>query len=261
MIEAFVERLGGCRSEREFFRVHTQAETNFTPLEIHELLDRAGGLPQPTQAWLDRITRFTRFRENPPMRFRRKEIADNIDLYGDPDFARSGKRLIIGFCGTAQRLLMPIASMLQELPSQRCDLLVLRDPTLRHFLAGIAPYADNFWSLLKSLVADLQVREYAQPLLLRYMHGRVRRPSGRHSPPRTALHLGQRVISVACPPASRGAREGSSCFDPLCDCYHEIETRLVCAYSMAHKRDREQRDALVAHHRRRTSRYARDQRA
>jgi len=145
MIGTFLDRLRACRTDREFFKVHTEAERVFTPLEIHQLLDQASALPQPTQDWLDRITRFTRFCEKPPMRYRRREIAANIDLYDDADIARSAKRLIIGFCGTAQRLLMPVASVLQLLPSQECDLLVLRDSVVRD---GIEERGEIFPTLL-----------------------------------------------------------------------------------------------------------------
>jgi hypothetical protein len=239
MIEAFVEKLGGCRLDRDFFKVHSEAERTFTPLEIHALLERASGLPQPTQAWLNRITRFTRFREGPPMRYRRNAISANIDLYSDPDAPPSGKRLIIGFCGTAQRLLMPVASMLQLLPGQECDLVVLRDPTLRHFMAGVASYADSFSGLLKSLAADLSVHEYRRL----YCYGTC---MGGFAALRAGLLLrAQRSISVSgvFPWHVRRLLEEPDkelpAFDPLCDCYRGYASPLVCAYSMSHERDRE----------------------
>jgi hypothetical protein len=240
MIEGFLDRLASCRSDRDFFRAHTEAERFLTPLEIHELLDVAGELPPETQAWLHRVTSFTRFCEAPPMRYQRSQLYPNIDLYTDPAVPRSAKRLIIGFCGTAQRLLMPIASMLQFLPSRQCDFLVLRDPTFRHFLAGIAPYADSFWALMRSLANDLGMREYVRL----YCYGTC---MGGFAALRAGILLhAARAISISGTLGWHVRRlveepdKELPAFDPLCDCYRPVETTLVCAYSISHEKDREQ---------------------
>ena len=67
--------------------------------------------------------------------------------------------LIIGFCGRAELLLLPTATILQYL-STGADLLVLRDYSKKAFTNGIAEYAGGFAATLEALRGPFDFARY-----------------------------------------------------------------------------------------------------
>ena len=142
MLDDIVNALQACRSEREFWRVHIKAENGLTPLEVAALIKFRHRLPRASQLWLEGLASLGELRRRASRSaFCRQPVAPHVDLYRDPFVAPERKQLIIGFCGAANRLMMPISCVLQYLPADACDLLLLRDPAKLHYIFGIPPYA------------------------------------------------------------------------------------------------------------------------
>ena len=246
MIGAIIRDLERCRTEREFWRIQTKAETKLTPVEINELVSKTDALPIGARPWLAHLSELLRCAGGPPQRYRRRMVSANVDHFADQPVPVSGKALVIGFSGNADRLMMPIGCVLQFLPSRRFDVVVLRDPQHAHYLNGVGDYAPSLNDLARRLIADFKPKKYAKV----YCFGTSMGGFG-------ALRCG--VLIKADRAFSVGGRyhwhirrllgeneTALSVFDPLCDCFVRSRTELVCAYSGGNEEDRLDVDRLAA---------------
>lgn len=76
------------------------------------------------------------------LRWRRTRLAPSVMLYRRRTAATGRRRLIVGFAGNHQRLMLPTHLILGGLPPTD-DLLLLADPDRRHFEAGIRGIAGS----------------------------------------------------------------------------------------------------------------------
>ena len=65
----------------------------------------------------------------------REKIKENIFLYKNSK--NENENLLIAFCGNMMRLMMPTYIFLGHIERDCCDILLLRDPTMRHYVNGI----------------------------------------------------------------------------------------------------------------------------
>jgi hypothetical protein len=238
MIEALSAELAGCRTDRDFLRVHHNAERDLTPLELSQLLSLRGALPPQSRAWLARLSALTPG-VKAPQRYARTTLHPNVTLYSDATVPKCAKRLVIAFCGLFDRLMMPLVSTLQHLPSAHFDLAVLSDESRGHYLNGIGSYANDLPSLTRRLRADLQTHEYDRVVC----YGTS---MGGFAALRCGVLLGaDRAVSVG----GRYSwdvqrlltnRDTPPCgFDLLCACVPTpAQTALISIYSGANKADR-----------------------
>jgi hypothetical protein len=236
MLDDIVHALFACRSEREFWRVHIKAENALTPLEITALIDFSHRLPRQSRLWLKGLTSLGRFDTSAPQRFCRQPIAPNIDLYRDPFVPSEQKQLIIAFCGSAHRLMMPIACVLQYLPSNGCDLVLLRDPMKMSYTLGIPPYADSLPALAFRLAAGFRGENYRRIVCYgTSMGGFVALQCGLLLKAAVAISICGRF---AWHPSRllRDRTRPVPAFDPFCVCNIATTTELVC-YHSAHAMD------------------------
>jgi acyl carrier protein len=75
----------------------------------------------------------------------------SVDRESDP--SRVGRRLVVGFAGNHQRLMLPTHLILDHLPTTD-DLLLLSDPDRRHFAAGIRGLAASLPAVCDWLAAQ-----------------------------------------------------------------------------------------------------------
>ena len=239
MIEAAIRDFALCRSERDFYRLSIQLEDYMTPAEIAALVQRAGELPWPAQGWLKWLLRTMPLAAERPQAFERTVINPDVILYRDPRVGAARKKLIVAFCGARNRLDMPLAAVLQALPSRAVDVAVLRDRSKRHFLDGIDGYASGFGGLAAAIERDLRPGKYRDV----YAYGTsmggfsaVRFALLR--PVKRAVAVGgsfpghaRRLIDEPAPPLPA--------FDPLCDCIGRgAVADIVCVYGDGCGRDR-----------------------
>ena len=231
----------------EIWRVRRVAEEKLTPGEFSRLLGAADALQPDTRAWLCRVAAFAPRVQNAPQRFRRFGLHPEIDLYRDPDAPASGKRLLVACSGNSNRLMMPIVSFLQHLPSRKLDIVLLRDRSRSHYLNGVPGYAASLPELAARLRTHLRPERYAGLLCYGTSMGGF-----------PALRLGLllragRAVSVGGRfpwHVSRLTRDDGMAlpaFDALCPCVSmESDTVMLAVYSAAHEPDRMDAERLSA---------------
>ena len=92
-------------------------------------------------------------------RWVRKRLAPTALLYRQQAAASRGRRLIVGFAGNHQRLMLPTHAILDHLPPHD-DLLLLSDPDRQHFAAGARGIADTLGGVCEWLAARLADWDY-----------------------------------------------------------------------------------------------------
>lgn len=102
----------------------------------------------------------------PAEQYGRRDIAADVTFYSRPDNPSGDKTLLIGFTGRLQRLMLPIAAILQALPARLHDVVVLRDRDHDHYESGIKDYASSLVELTERLHADLQTDRYRRVVTL-----------------------------------------------------------------------------------------------
>lgn len=225
--DAFVRRLGQCRTERELWPLQIHAETFFTPLELAALRGRAQQFPFLVAKWLATFADMAELQVAQPQPYARREIAENIHLFSD-ETSPAAKHLVLAFRGVIGRFMLPTAVVLEALPAGQCDFVLLSDPTRRHFLNGIGGYAESALELARRLSRDLRFDSY------RAVYS-VGVSAGGMSALRCAMATGARRGISVCgrfPTFARRLRNGETiaAFDPLCGCIAPPACELVCAY-------------------------------
>ena len=247
MIDGIVDAFRQCKTETDFWRVRLKAQHDLTPAEFAELRMRQKDVPIHIQAWLGQLAAIGKFSRNEPVEaFVRISLAEYINLYSNFGVARSSKRLIICFCGVGNQLMLPVPCMLQYLPSERCDVLVLRDPERQYFHLGIRGYESSFLGLLQRLSRDIRLDAYRRV----YCYG----TSGGGFP---ALRAGlllktDRAISIGGSfpwYISRLQDPGLGvipAFDAICHCAFNTSTTLLSVFGGGNERDSRQGEKLAA---------------
>jgi hypothetical protein len=239
MIQALAEQLRLCRTERDSWRVQNRAGEVLTPLEVAGLIALSHTFPPATRLWLDDLAAMGGFASAEPQRYLRETVRDDVDLYRDPAGPVTEKRLIIAFCGRADRLMLPVSCVLQFLPSRLCDVVVLRDRTGGHYLNGIPSCGSSLLDLARFLEAEFRPRDYFRA----YCYGTS---AGGFAALRSGILLrADRAISVGgqFPWHTQRLLDPSEAripaFELLCDCLSDHGTPLYCAYGMESEPDRD----------------------
>jgi len=81
----------------------------------------------------------------------RSILTENSLLYADPLGTKSEKTLVLGFCGTLMRLMLPVYHHLIHLNPLTHDLLLIRDPARNHFELGSPGLGDSIEAVAESL--------------------------------------------------------------------------------------------------------------
>jgi hypothetical protein len=235
----------GQAGRSETWRLRRMAEERLTPGEFRQLLAAAEALRPDTRAWLRRVAALAPRVETAPHGFRRFSLHPEIDVYRNPDVPASGKRLLVACSGISNRLMLPIVSFLQHLPSRRLDIVLLRDRSRSHYLNGIPGYAASLPELAARLRTQLRPERYGGLLCYGTSTGGF-----------PALRLG--LFLQASRAVSVGGRfpwhvnrltsaDGTAlpAFDPLCPCVSkESDTAMFAIYSDAHELDRREAERL-----------------
>lgn len=86
----------------------------------------------------------------------RRALTPHLDLYCGGDGDRQVRTLIVGFAGNYMRLMLPTWNILVNLDHRLYDLLLLGDPTHRHFAAGAPGLGRDLHALAQSLTVHAE---------------------------------------------------------------------------------------------------------
>ncbi len=215
-----------------------------TPLEIVSASGYRNRLSPEARKAFGGSTIVRQLKSEAPQPYARSVLASDVLLYSDGR-APGDKTLVIGFTGAAHRLMLPIATVLQNLPIERTDLVLLRESTRSHYDAGVAGYAATLPDLAGRLRRDLEPRRYRSLVTLgTSMGGFPALRAGLMMGADAAIAIGGRSIWHV-DRLSAPNRAPITAFDPLCPC-GPGETRLICVYAAKNAEDIKSADAVAA---------------
>lgn len=91
-------------------------------------------------------------------RWQRERLAPSVLLYRRHTPAAARRRLVVGFAGNHQRLMLPTHLILDHLPPHD-DLLLIADPDRRHFEAGVRGIAGSFEGVCDWIAGRIEVTD------------------------------------------------------------------------------------------------------
>ena len=101
--------------------------------------------------WIDEMDAFLHLAGKPEAEpFLRRDLRKSVTLYTDGQPA-AGKTLIVGMPGANDRLMVPMPAMLQCLPAERVDLVMVRDGTRSAYRQGLEGLADSLEAFADTL--------------------------------------------------------------------------------------------------------------
>lgn len=178
-IAAYNQLLSQCRSVNDLNRIHIAFGNTMTPsevLELEETLFVEGPYQVPTlrddRAFSDdelrRIARIWIEGERADLKnvrkplaepFLRRDIRKSVTLYHNGEGA-SGRTLLIAFAGGNHRMMMPIPTLLQNLPAKSTDVLMVRDGTRSGYTSGLDGLAPSIEELGSAIPKMLDISQY-----------------------------------------------------------------------------------------------------
>jgi hypothetical protein len=219
LIQREVQRLEGVLTPQEFLDRAAEEEAGGKADLASEMRASA------TMAFLSRQARLEPFR--------RRVLAQEAALY-EGEAASSERSLLVGFCGMADRLMLPLPMILQHLPARRWDVLLLTDSRRAHYRKGCLGFADSLPDLVRRVAALSD--GYARCVALGTSMG------GLAAVAVARLAAMERGISIGGRPPNPvlhlRSRDGAlPAFDPLCACLPSSSGRFVFTYSGGHADD------------------------
>ena len=157
VLDAYLADLARCTTVNQFNRLHILLENVLAPGEVTALIDgvRARGLtvPQPAAHWLARLDTLLRSHGRRVQPYERHALAEGATAYAGPGTTaeRAARTLVIAFTGDANRLMMPIALLLQHCPAERHEFVVLVDRQRSLYLNGVAGLGTDLPSTIARL--------------------------------------------------------------------------------------------------------------
>ena len=179
MLEHYNDLIGQCRTINDVNRVHIAFGNTITPQEallLHRTLfidglhsppashpDRMFGdaeLKASARDWVDRLREAHDLIRKPIVEpFMRRDIRKSVTLYTDGGVPEE-KTLLLTLPGANHRLMMPIASFLQNLPARSTDVVLIRDGTRSEFRGGLHGISDSLEGLAAGLPDLLGMSRY-----------------------------------------------------------------------------------------------------
>jgi hypothetical protein len=151
--------LAASRTQADIYKIRIDIMERATPPEVAMLMRTSLGAPAEFNKWLQKMWTIIA-NERPEIQpFQRNRLAPGILHYRGQS---RGRTLVVGFCGKAGLLFLPIPAILQFFKAGDCDVLVVRDAAKMSFVRGIAGYADSFPQMIERLRRDLNIAAYEE---------------------------------------------------------------------------------------------------
>lgn len=237
LMDDIVSAFGRCRRPTDFYKLRIAIENFLSPVEAAHLIALRDRLPAEAQDSIDTLARRAFSEISEPKPYERLRLGTHVYFYGHGPGEARRPDLLIAFCGSAQRLLLPIPVALQHMNADQFDVVVLTDPANRAYMMGIEGYADSFAGILRRLDADLKFAGYRSVRCFGASIGGV-----------VALRAGlaldaERAVSVVGRPirsysaAEEVPAEALAAFDGDLARHRSAATRIVCAFGADHPDD------------------------
>lgn len=229
--------LAACTTQADHYRVQLRAENTLEPAAALALNARIDTLPAESHEWVRRLADMVLRNQPVAEPYRRHDLAENACFYEGQGPAGAPRSLVVAFTGAGQRMMLPVAPVLQGLPAARCDVVVLQDPTRAAFLTGVPGYAADLPALAERLERDIPMAGYADRRCIGASSG-VPAALAFGAISGAAMALGLGGLSAAAMRLARAPRGlDRRLFRRLLDAASPSPTRMICAFGEGCQRD------------------------
>lgn len=183
ILDSYDRLIAQCITANDINRVHIAFGNTMTPAEVlylEENLFRVGrhrpgpirpdarftvdDLKKFAREWIDDTRNDLKPVGKPRVEpFLRKDIRKSVTLFHSGDRPH-GRSLLIALAGANHRFMMPVATLLQNLPAADLDVLVIRDGTRSGYTAGLEGLAPSIEELGAALPKVFDVSGYRRLL-------------------------------------------------------------------------------------------------
>ena len=156
------EVLKGCEVPADLYKVVIPLENLATPAELRELAPDVDRLPPLASEWFRRMETMMSVGLEATQPYERVEVTKDVTLFKGAGGEPGERRLLVSFCGAYpyRPLAIPTPAFLQHVPSDRFDVLALRDPAQVLFLRGIEGFGKDIAGIARRLVRAKERRGY-----------------------------------------------------------------------------------------------------
>lgn len=178
LLEAYQRSVSQARSLNSLNQINIAYGNTMTPQEVVELEEALSGsrlafgelrpdrvftdadLETVTSAWIrDALLHLKMIGKVDAEPFLRRDLRQSVTLYTDGR-SSAGKSLVIALPGNNNRLMMPVATLLQALDATNVDIVLIRDPTHSAYFHGLEGFADSRERLFDILPQYLNFEAY-----------------------------------------------------------------------------------------------------
>lgn len=127
-----------------------RADSRFTPAQLRD----------GARLWIDQLrATLADVGKSRTELFRRHELHDAVVLFS-ADRRKARRNLVLSFTGANQRLMMPIATFLQNFDCRTTDILYVRDSSRQGYRNGIPKLADDMAEIGPALLQLIDIAPY-----------------------------------------------------------------------------------------------------
>lgn len=179
MYKFYFDLIKDCKTLNQVNQVQIALSQSMTPLELvefsKELLEtdehwecfelghsalNISDVMLNAKKWISSAKLFADLQEGKiAQSFVRRILTPSTLHYSNGD-SRTGKTLLICFCGNAQTMMIPTPSFLQHISAAVADVVLLQDMTRDGFRAGLDEFGQSLFEVIKKLPSLLNIDTY-----------------------------------------------------------------------------------------------------
>ena len=143
----------------DYFKEHIEFENTASPYEAINFIRNERNKNYFSQFFLDKTEKLILDASEKIRLFVRHKISTNVFFYNSDNI---NKKILICFCGNANRVMMPVAVFLQYIDEKIYDVLVLMDPSKLCYHSGIPDFGFTLKESVNKLSDIISEKKYEQ---------------------------------------------------------------------------------------------------
>ena len=143
----------------DYFKEHIEFENTASPYEAINFIRNERNKNYFSRFFLDKAEKLILDASEKIRLFVRHKISTNVFFYNSDNI---NKKILICFCGNANRLMMPVAVFLQYIDEKIYDVLVLMDPSKLCYHSGIPDFGFTLKESVNKLSDIISEKKYEQ---------------------------------------------------------------------------------------------------
>jgi hypothetical protein len=160
----------GCSTPAQFYQAMIKADRFLVPAELIEVFQDCeqvlADAPHDVYKAMRKTHKLVSLLGDEIRPYTRRMLAQHVVFFETPTTLHTAsrgthKRLLICFAGNAGRLMLPTSVLLQQLPLDGVDVVLLGDPSGLGFLRGVNGYGEDLHLCLQRLMTELPASNYA----------------------------------------------------------------------------------------------------